>query len=362
MPSLTDFIRKLQDAEYERSANAMLSAIAQMSKGQGAEIQSLIVALEKQAKEITDAGKLVSSEVYSEMLAQFRGDMNKVERLIRQTAPDIELSGARAANNSVTARLFYGTSQDMIEAGIDPTSAEAMAYFMQLVKDVGIPFEVPRPEDLVIKYSQSEEFYKHMDKWGDGYADYFDNAMQRGVKDGWGSMKIARYARGMATNIPLNAAYTWTRTLQLQSYRDASAQMELMNGRFIEKKIRIAALDDRTCPACIALHGTEVPMGQSIKDHYNGRCDAIYVPAGGDMPEFMQSMSEPGKRQFTKWQNGTDWFDAQSDAYKKQVLGVGRFELYQQGKFKLDADFVKWHDDDVFGSMPGAKPLKDIKD
>lgn len=357
MPSLIDYIRELQDFEYERSANAMLSTIAQMSKGQGSEVQALVTALEKKAKAITEASKLVSSEVYSQMLAGFRVEMNKVETLIRQTAPNIELSGARAANNSVTARLFYGTSQDMIEAGLDPTSAEAMAYFMQLVKDVGIPFEVPKPEDLVTKYSQSEEFHNHMDKWGDGYADYFDDAIRNGVREGWSPAKVARYARDMATNIPVNAAYTWTRTLQLQSYRDASARMETLNGRFIEKKIRIAALDGRTCSACIALHGTEVPLGQSIRDHFNGRCDAIYVPAGGEMPEFMQSMSEPGKRQFVEWQNGTDWFDAQSDAYKKQVLGAGRFDLYQQGKFKLDADFVKWHDDDVFGAMPGAKPL-----
>ena len=744
MPSLIEFIRRLQDVEYERSANAMLSAIAQMSKGQGSEVQALITALEKKAKAITEASKLVSSETYSQMLAGFRAEMNRVETLIRQTAPNIELSGARAANNSVTARLFYGTSQDMIDAGLDPTSAEAMAYFMQLTKDVGIPFEVPKPEDLVTKYSQSEEFYNHMDKWGDGYADYFDDAIRNGVREGWSPAKVARYARNMATDIPVNAAYTWTRTLQLQSYRDASAQMELLNGRFIEKKIRIAALDGRTCfpagtkiktpsgykniedikvgdsvlthelsykpvielfdrdyeddfvtiktrrgksvectkdhpilvvrggvyewifakdveigdsvlianndgshnvfhllrditikrrirnaddsaslfnkigcfspvsigaltmpidavnfndatfgnekvnsipsylfflckriayffkthskvslwlrfvltcmiagcgaifasvilgvvmalfyqkffpaisavnansfigrlmqafsgtviiigvfyalfvnkklfpavgtycgnlagsivrceafiravllgspvdffrwvsikdnstygtfpfmplrgklgesgfmiafgrtklstrfarnnkklssalftnffythetiisktttpvksvvynievykdntyfandvlvhncPACIALHGTEVSVGTAISDHFNGRCDAIYVPAGGEMPEFMQAMSEPGKRQFVEWQNGTDWFDAQSDAYKKQVLGVGRFELYKQGKFKLDADFVNWHEDDVFGMMPGAKPLKELK-
>jgi hypothetical protein len=111
------------------------------------------------------------------------------------------------------------------------------------------------------------------------------------------------------------------------------------------------------CPACIALHGTEMKVGEPVKDHFNGRCDAIYVPAGGEMPEFMQAMSKPGERNFVPFQDGTSWFDAQSDAYKKQVLGPGRFELYQQGKFKLDESFVNWHDNDVFGSMPGAKPL-----
>jgi hypothetical protein len=263
----------------------MLNAVGQMSKGQGSEIQKAIVALEKKARDLDQASKLVSSEVYSQMLAEFRGEMNAIERLIIQTAPDIELSGARAANNSVTARLFYGTSQDMIEAGLDPTSAEAMAYFMQVIQDMNIKFEVPKPEELVTGYSQSQAFIDHMDKWGDGYANYFDDAVQQGVKNGWGPAKTARYARDMATNIPINAAYTWTRTLQLQAYRDASAEMERRNGKFIEKKIRIAALDGRTCPACIALHGTEVPVGQPITDHFNGRCDAIYVPAGGEMPE-----------------------------------------------------------------------------
>jgi len=50
MPSLIDYIRKLQDAEYERSANAMMSAIAQMAKG-----------AQDQAQRTDESSKLVTT-------------------------------------------------------------------------------------------------------------------------------------------------------------------------------------------------------------------------------------------------------------------------------------------------------------
>lgn len=355
MPSLIDYIHWLQDAEYNRSAKAIMNGIAQLTKGQGSKLQQSLVALELKAKSLESA-KFYSSQVYSTVLADFRADMNAIERALIANADEIAQSGGEVARRSTVAKFFPGTTQDLIEQGINPLDAEVFAYFIGQISDKNLKIVVPPASELVGSYTQSQEFIDYMSKWGSGYADYMDDAVRQGLASGWSPIKTAYYVRNMATNLPMNAASTWTRTLQLNAYRDASARMERENGEFVEKKIRIAALDGRTCSACIALHGTEVPMGVRIDDHYLGRCDAIYVPVGGEMPEFMQAMSTPGERQFVPFQKGTDWFDAQSDAYKKSVLGKGKFELYKQGKFKLE-DIVSWRNDPVFGMMPGVKPL-----
>jgi hypothetical protein len=248
----------------------------------------------------------------------------------------------------------------LIEQGIDPVSAEAYAYFMNIVKDMNLGWIAPDPADLVSRYSESDAFIERMEKWGDGYADIVNKSVKQGISDGWNPKKIARYIRKTATDLPINAAYTMTKTLQFQSYRDAAARMEEVNGRFIEKKIRIAALDGRTCPVCVALHGTEVPKGESIKDHYNGRCDAIYVPIGGDMPEYMQTFGKPGERNFVPFQTGEDWFAGLPEAQQKQMLGPGKFEWYQKtGEL---SGLVGTHEDRLFGEMPVVKPLKNLQD
>jgi hypothetical protein len=114
------------------------------------------------------------------------------------------------------------------------------------------------------------------------------------------------------------------------------------------------------CPACIALHGTEVPVGESLRDHFNGRCDAIYVPIGGDMPEYMQTFGKPGERNFVPFQTGEDWFAGLPEAQQKQMLGPGKFEWYQKtGEL---SGLIGTHEDSLFGEMPVVKPLKDLQD
>jgi len=59
--------------------------------------------------------------------------------------------------------------------------------------------------------------------------------------------------RTIAENMPGYTANTLMRTLQLTSYRDATAASQNANISIIDQVIRIAALDDRTCLSCITL-------------------------------------------------------------------------------------------------------------
>jgi len=130
--------------------------------------------------------------------------------------------------------------------------------------------------------------------------------------------------------------------------------MEKINGNFITGKIRIATLDQRTCLSCIALHGTPVPLGEAVEDHYRGRCTEFYqVPGGDQFPAQMQVDSTPGNRHFQKFQTGEEWFASLSperQALQRSFLNSpAKLKAYLDGA-KL-SDFVGDHVDPVFGNQ-----------
>jgi hypothetical protein len=191
-----------------------------------------------------------------------------------------------------------------------------------------------------------------MSKWGPGYSDLARNAILNGISKGAGPKTTAGKLRQYVEDMPTAASDTLMRTLQLNSYRDASLAMEQMNSAFITKKIRMATLDDVTCLSCIALDGTEMDPGEEIDDHYNGRCYAYYVVPGGDeTPDQRQADSEPGNRNFIPYQTGSDWFDSLSPERQAEqssfASSPAKLAAYQDG-IPLSA-FVGDHEDSVFG-------------
>jgi len=184
--------------------------------------------------------------------------------------------------------------------------------------------------------------------------------MRNGIQKGWSPIRTAREMRRLAENLPKSASENITRTLQLTSYRDASLAMESLNGKYIERKIRIAELDEKTCAACIALHGTEMAVGERVDDHHNGRCDSILIPIGGSMPTSMQSDSTPGNRNFVPFQTGEEWFAQLSPERQAQqasfLRSPGKLNAYRDGTPL--ADFVGHHEDPVFGWQVIEQSLK----
>ena len=84
----------------------------------------------------------------------------------------------------------------------------------------------------------------------------------------------------------------------------------------------MSALDIRTCPACLALHGRFYELHQPLVDHPNGRC--FLVPVIKDLPP-----PETG--------TGEEWFNSLSEDEQRAILGPAKFDAYQ----KAQIDFGK---------------------
>ena len=118
--------------------------------------------------------------------------------------------------------------------------------------------------------------YANIDKLGKYTADRVSTAILDGVAIGKNPQVTARRIFKDITKElggTLTSAMRMVRTSQLYAYREASRATYLANGDVVEGWIWHAALDGRTCPACVAMHGTKHPLSERLNDHYNGRAE-----------------------------------------------------------------------------------------
>ena len=349
--TLREYINATLDKAYNSAARPMLEQIARLAKGQGSAVQAALSELEAEADRLQEASEPMRADnpVLLKVLSVIEAEMVATQSLVSANSPDIEASGQKIAPVSVAAKLFGAVTLALIAAGINPMTSQKR--YEDAITSTGMGFVWPDTLDFATDYTQSPAWITRMEGWGTGYADIIGKTIRQGLSQGWSPIRTAREARKFAENLPVSAAENITRTLQLTSYREASLRMEVLNGQYIEKKIRVAKLDNRTCLSCIELHGTELAVGERVDDHYRGRCDSILIPVGGSMPTTMQADSAPGQRNFVPFQTGREWFAGLSSERQAQqasfVKSPAKWKAYQDG-VPL-SDFVGDHEDDVFG-------------
>lgn len=96
-----------------------------------------------------------------------------------------------------------------------------------------------------------------------------------------------------------------------------------------EDIIWCSILDSRTCNECAYKHGQTYKLSEIEPPplHYKCRCDLIPKSAGK-----------------LEYANYSEWFEELDNSEKKEVLGPGRYQLYEQGlgidKFLNDGNFI----------------------
>lgn len=145
----------------------------------------------------------------------------------------------------------------------------------------------------------------------------------------------------------LQRARVIARTEMLDAHRTASrAQQDRMVGQgVVTGWTWMAALDHRTCPSCLAMHGTEHPPTEAGPlDHQQGRCDRLPIAASWKdlgFPDIIEPESAvPDARA---------WFDALPASDREQIMGRERLAL-------LDAGKVDWSDLSTQRRTDGWRP------
>jgi hypothetical protein len=364
---LSDFVNRALDSQFRSAMGSPLKEIAAVSRAPTSRMQHDLNVLDLEAERLAVVGARMTMDnpALSKALSSYLSVLTTAQQLVNANGGTLEFGAHKLAVNSVTARVFLQLSAQVTNAGKDPLSASAMVAYRRAFGSTGVKWNLPKDiSALVTSFTDTDAWWTRMEGWGTGYARFTEDTLVHGISTGWGPKEVARQVRLHATNIPMSAAENLTRTLQVTAYREGSLAMEQVNGQFIQKKIRIARLDERTCLSCVSLHGTALAPGERVDDHYRGRCTEFYVvPGGPQAPEFMQADSTPGKRNFVPYQKGEDWFKSLPESRQLKQASFAqspaKWNAWKSGSIAL-VDFVGDHSDSVFGAQKLERSLRSI--
>lgn len=147
--------------------------------------------------------------------------------------------------------------------------------------------------------------------------------------------RIIRRAEGRF-NGGLSRALNIARTETLDAHRAAAALGQQAHADVLAGWQWWASLDKRTCPSCLAQHGSIHPLSEpGPNDHQQGRCARVpvtksWAELGFDIPEPPSLVPDAG-----------DWFGSQPSEVQLEILGPTRWTAWQRGDFPMSSWSVK---------------------
>lgn len=152
----------------------------------------------------------------------------------------------------------------------------------------------------------------------------------------------------------LARALTIARTEMLDAYRTAAGAQQAANADVLQGWVWSAQLDSRTCPSCVAQHGTVHSLEEDGPwDHQNGRCARMPLVKPWSQLGFAQR--EPQRQMVT----GPEWFADQPAAVQVKILGPERLDALTAGRATW-SDMSQLRRNTGWRSSYGPTPAKDL--
>lgn len=179
------------------------------------------------------------------------------------------------------------------------------------------------------------------------------HAIPGGLSPRTAAARLVRQLEGKF-NGGLARALTITRTELLDAYRTAAGAQQAANADVLQGWVWVAELDRRTCPACVAQHGSEHSLEEpGPMDHQNGRC--ARTPLVKPWKRLGFSAKEPPSTLVA----GPDWFADQPEGTQLAILGPDRLAALQGGRAGWD-DMVQRRRTAGWRDSYGSAPISDV--
>ena len=154
----------------------------------------------------------------------------------------------------------------------------------------------------------------------------------------------------------LTRAMTIARTEMLDAYRAGSQQAEKDHTDVIESWVWGASLSGRTCPACLAMHGSVHDVDEpGPYGHQNCRCARL--PKTKSWAELgFKGITEPADT----IPSASAWFDNLTPDSQRTILGPAAHTAWSEGRFPMDQWAVRkenpgWRDSYVPARPPAPQ-------
>lgn len=130
----------------------------------------------------------------------------------------------------------------------------------------------------------------------------------------------------------LTRALNIARTETLDAHRAAADLGQRPHADVLAGWTWLATLDKRTCPSCLAQHGTVHRLDEpGPLDHQQGRC--ARMPTTRSWADLGFNIAEPP----SLVPDAGDWFEGQSPEVQLEILGPSRWQAWVHGDYPMDA-------------------------
>lgn len=234
----------------------------------------------------------------------------RVQAQLRQIRTEIELLSPRAASVVESAQR--------VSAIAGARDAEVLAKATAVTSWNRLPTQ--QLEALAGFMADGTPLHERLLKEGAEAVERAREVLFDGVLNGRGASRIGRELANAVSTITRNNAVLIARTESLRAYRTAAIDSYAYNSQVVGWWRWVAVKDPRTCPACLALDGTEHPLTEQFGSHPGCRCVAVPIIEG---------------RKMDYGPTGQEWFDSQPESRQVAILGRGKHMLYREGKIGL---------------------------
>lgn len=244
-------------------------------------------------------------------------------------------------------RLEAGLRRDTIAArqlgiGEAQTTWQATVRATPFMREVNVP--------AMNRWTASIQPGSPLDKvlrnYGETATKQLRDSITQGIIEGKGRQAIVRDIVA-GESMPEYNAIRIVRTEMMRTYRGVYRdQVDALKPGMVAGYRWISALDLRTCPVCIGLHGR---VFRDYPDFFHVQCRCTVAPV------FSSRYAPP-----RDYQSGESWLRQQDEEAQRRILGSDRrFEVWRDGT-PLNR-MVRVSHDPAWGGSSHLVPLRDLK-
>ena len=274
-----------------------------------------------QDREALGVSRGVAMELERIRLTMF---LAEIRREISSAISDVAVDASQ--HRELLGALGLSHSEALLSNGIDAAGIN-IAFTRAPIEAV---------QQLILAFDQRAPLRGLLENLVADGADRVREILEREILRGEDLRRVSRQVRE-AIGVTPQRAQLITRTEAMRAYRGAADQNYQLNRDLLEGWRWVASLSPRTCPSCLALHGTIHPLDEEFGEHPAGRCTPAPVVIGDTR----------------QWETGSEWVARQSAATRQKILGIKGAALYDAGTPL--SDWVHESNDGVWGLTRRAR-------
>ena len=345
-------IQEMTAAFQEALEQEITGALQQMVDSFGRVYQGLLreqEALLQQMQHLRDIGQsptramIYKDARYRELLAHTQEQMQKYATIIEDN-----VNAGYAGSTVAGVRQAEALTEAQLSAFPEPFRGQLVGTLNRMSEGSITAMVAALQEDSPLWRVTLKSF-------GMETAREIGDALVRNILKGKNPITTAREMQ-KAWGVPLTRAMTISRTEHLRAHRMATMAGYRNNAQVVQGWTWNANLDLKTCPSCMALHGTKHGLDETLDDHPNGRCYATPITLSWEDLGF-EGLPETGMQ--VPEGAGEEWFKGLPEENQQDILGKDKWRAWKGGQFQFGQLAQETYDKDWGRSFTVAS-LKEL--